>query len=685
MVLVAHLNSVRGLEAIPAWAGTAGVGIFFALSGFLITRILIADRAVGRGLSRFYNRRVARIFPLYFITLGCVAIFQSGVEVGWAATFTFNFRFLASSRDYFQTMADGVSIPPVAHFWSLCVEEHFYWIWPALVMLLPIRLSRLLPLLIIVGTPWWTHGAIDYLSAAGFSHSEVDGLISRVTPTQLVAISIGALAAFHETWLRDVAARTRSRWIGLGLMVVGGLLFGWMQRMPEEWAKAWSATALHLVCGGVFLAGIAWEQLGKIRILGKLGTCSYGAYLFHLPIYSGCGLLNGGSAVSPWTGLAALGATLGCAAFSFRVIESPIMTYAKSFEQSTTGWSHGRRLLLAGGAVLTLLTAVVFAGSLAQAYSAVVNGVSKYEVANVPGNRPTSGGSQRPPTIDTNHIRTLILGSSHTANGVAAAGFPEPAYNLAFGAQDLWYDCHILQSAIEKLPNLKRVIFGISVFSFRHSICDNDGLLWRQSLYYHTWKIPARTDETHPLRYSLLTLVNASDSVQRVNDKAHFADEPLRGWEPRIRSGGEPGVGWEHVIGRHCRSGDERADENLLLLLSAVRGCLSRGVECVLVSTPKHANYQSHLPTWYLKETQDRVRTIVEQTGVPYADYSSNRSFTDDDFYDPDHLNQQGALKFTQMLLQDLHDGESSGPNRNRIDRRELNQATRPERATQHR
>ena len=47
-----------------------------------------------------------------------------------AATFTFNFRFLASSRDYFQTMADGVSIPPVAHFWSLCVEEHFYWVWP---------------------------------------------------------------------------------------------------------------------------------------------------------------------------------------------------------------------------------------------------------------------------------------------------------------------------------------------------------------------------------------------------------------------------------------------------------------------------------------------------------------------------------------------------------------------------
>jgi peptidoglycan/LPS O-acetylase OafA/YrhL len=649
----------------------------------LITRILIADQAAGRGLTRFYNRRVARIFPLYFITLAGVAIFQSGAEVQWAATFTFNFRFLASSRDYFQTMADGVAIPPVAHFWSLCVEEHFYWIWPALVMLLPIRTSRLLPLLIILGTPWWTYLAINQLSDAGFSHSEVDGLISRMTPTQLVAICIGALAAFHETWLRVTPARRRPQWAGLGLMVVGLLLFGCMRQMPADWAKACSATALHLACGGVFLAALSWERLGKVRVLGILGTYSYGAYLFHLPIYSGCGLLNGSSAISPWTGLIALAGTLGCAAFSYRVIESPILSYAKRLEQPAAGWTDARGMLLAGGAALTLLTAVVFAGSLAYAYAAVVHAVSKFEVARAPGNWPASMGLQPPSIIEANQIQTLILGSSHTANGLAAAEFPESAYNLAFGAQDLWYDCQILQSVIDKLPNLKRIIFGISVFSFRHSICDNDALQWRQSLYFHTWKIPAQTEETRPQHYSLLALLNASDSVERVNSKAHFFDEPLRGWEPRIRNRGEPIHGWEFVVGRHCRSGRERVDENLLLLLSAIQRSLSRGVECILVSTPKHPSYQGNLPTWYLNETQAQIRAIVEQTGVRYADYSSNRSFTDDDFYDPDHLNRQGALKFTHMLLQDIRDGESSGPNRDRMQRRAFDHATRPEREEQ--
>src|SRR4051794_9409571 len=65
MVLVAHLQAVRGLGWLPEKIGVAGVGLFFVLSGFLITRILVADRESGRGLNAFYNRRVARIFPAY--------------------------------------------------------------------------------------------------------------------------------------------------------------------------------------------------------------------------------------------------------------------------------------------------------------------------------------------------------------------------------------------------------------------------------------------------------------------------------------------------------------------------------------------------------------------------------------------------------------------------------------------
>ena len=93
MVLFAHLKAVRFMHWVPDFLGDAGVGVFFVLSGFLITRILVADRAAGRSLTGFYNRRVARIFPIYFLTLAVLAVTWPGKEVSWAADFTFNFRF----------------------------------------------------------------------------------------------------------------------------------------------------------------------------------------------------------------------------------------------------------------------------------------------------------------------------------------------------------------------------------------------------------------------------------------------------------------------------------------------------------------------------------------------------------------------------------------------------------------
>ena len=72
----------------------------------------------------------------------------------WAATFTFNLHYLTGVREYFHVQAAGTEIvPPVAHVWSLCVEEHFYWFWPALVWLLPARFYRWLPLVVMAATP----------------------------------------------------------------------------------------------------------------------------------------------------------------------------------------------------------------------------------------------------------------------------------------------------------------------------------------------------------------------------------------------------------------------------------------------------------------------------------------------------------------------------------------------------
>jgi len=136
-----HLDGVRTLAVLLVALfhqeicpfGWVGVQIFFVLSGFLITRILVQAREAPFGvyLRNFYGRRSLRIFPLYFSVVGLLAIgvaagvSMNGVREGliYAATYTYNL-FHATNQFKHSKI--------IAHFWSLCVEEQFYLVWPFL-------------------------------------------------------------------------------------------------------------------------------------------------------------------------------------------------------------------------------------------------------------------------------------------------------------------------------------------------------------------------------------------------------------------------------------------------------------------------------------------------------------------------------------------------------------------------
>jgi hypothetical protein len=98
MVLIGHLNRVTGLGWLPPQLAVAGVGIFFALSGFLITRIQLDGKARGAGLNGFYSRRVVRILPIYFLVLLILAVIQPAKELAWAAFFVFSLFYVTSQR-----------------------------------------------------------------------------------------------------------------------------------------------------------------------------------------------------------------------------------------------------------------------------------------------------------------------------------------------------------------------------------------------------------------------------------------------------------------------------------------------------------------------------------------------------------------------------------------------------------
>jgi peptidoglycan/LPS O-acetylase OafA/YrhL len=366
LVLVAHLQAVSGLGWLPDKMGTIGVGVFFALSGFLITRILIADKQRRRGLNAFYNRRAARIFPIYFLTLAVLAVGWRGKELGWAADFTFNLQYLTGVREYFHIDAGTGTMPPVAHVWSLCVEEHFYWLWPAIVCLVPGRYCRWLPALWIIATPALTSLVVEQLAARGLQPASIEGLVSRLTPTQLVAISLGALAAFHERRLvqsmRCFGKIVRPLPI-LGVLLLIVSIAGWQYVRfvadADRMRLLWRPALLHVACGGLFALGLGFAPPGRLASLNGIGRISYGLYLYHLPIYALFGLARSHRAVSPWMGLAALLATFVVAIVSYRFLEAPILAW---MARHHTGLTIRRgRFALSLGSAVTLILAGAFA------------------------------------------------------------------------------------------------------------------------------------------------------------------------------------------------------------------------------------------------------------------------------------------------------------------------------------
>lgn len=652
LVLVAHLNSVRLFRWVPDLVGVAGVGIFFALSGFLITRILLAERGADRSLLGFYNRRVARIFPIYYLTLIVLCLVVPGRDLAWAADFSFNFRYLAGSRDYFRAAGGELAASPVAHFWSLCVEEHFYWIWPVVVMLLPTRWASKLLFGLILLTPFIAWGLGSALLQTGYSATEVEGLLSRTTCTQLVALCIGALAAFHESWLlgwRTLGAHSvpRAVLVGLGL-IIGSFTLAAGVRIGPAWMHAAAGTALHLGCGGLFIMLLPVERLGSLPLLPQLGKISYGAYIFHLPIYLFLGLLNKGAPAPSWLALSALGLTLLLATLSYLLIERPILHFARSKPAP-----NRRGFGLAFGVVCTALLFGVSATGFFKDVASVVfagPGSSALATAAGVGESSTTEGLRIPPE----EVEGIILGSSHAEMGISANAFAATTYNCAFTSQDLWYDCEIAAELARRLPNLRRIYFNLSVFSPAYSISGDRSESWREGLYYLGWNISSRQGEDNAGRYRML-LAGSQPLVDRAIGKAQLRDEPLRGWSPQTGTQLDP-AGVAAAVARHRGIMERPAEVTARLqdkLIRTIRDCQDRGIECVLLSTPTHALYREHFTAEELAGVRMLVDEVCRETEARYLDYSADPRFPEGYFYDGDHLNRQGAELLSQLIEAD--------------------------------
>ncbi|MGE9781582.1 acyltransferase family protein [Janibacter sp. G368] len=333
------LDGFRGIAALavlafhvhlgPAVNGYVGVDVFFALSGFLITSILLReiDRTGRLRFARFYIRRALRLLPA--LAAVSLAVFVVGVAAGRAAEFG---RGALAAMVYLANwwMYTGRPAPLLDHTWTLAIEEHFYVVWPVLLVGLCAgrRWIRVLTALVAVAivavvlTPW-------------------PEPITNVRSTYLRGFPIiwGSLLAAAARWPIAQERGHLLRWPATGALVVLLALLCIPWQLPERWLTGPTSGAgllALLVLGGIVLAPSSpAAALLSGRLMRWAGTRSYGLYLYHFPILQ---ILRHQVDVGPEWARMVLGIVVSIAMTeaSFRWLESPFLRLKDRLGPSAT-------------------------------------------------------------------------------------------------------------------------------------------------------------------------------------------------------------------------------------------------------------------------------------------------------------------------------------------------------------
>jgi len=368
-----------GIDWVPG--GFLGVDVFFVLSGFLITSLILEeyDRAGRIDFKRFYIRRARRLLPAVFVLLIAVGIAVllfyrdalSAFREDALATLLYlnNWWYIVVDQSYFESMGRP---PLLKHLWSLSVEEQFYLIWPAAALLLVRRggrplVRRVAIFLAVASTAWMAYLAIR----GGYP---IDADPSRAyfgTDSHMMGLVIGA--ALATVWRPGRlsaniphGAQILVTAIGVAMIaVIAGFYLFVGEFTPWLYRGGFLALAVFtavLIAAATHPASPLGPLLG-IGLLRYLGQRSYGIYLWHWPIF----MVTRPGIDVPWSEpiafVARLAITLAVAEASYRLVEMPIRRGAlgKAWQAARSGSARSLRALatLSAAALAAVLAGVV--------------------------------------------------------------------------------------------------------------------------------------------------------------------------------------------------------------------------------------------------------------------------------------------------------------------------------------
>jgi peptidoglycan/LPS O-acetylase OafA/YrhL len=412
------IAAVVGYHAFPAMlpGGFVGVDVFFVISGYLITQVILRGLASGRfKLSEFYRRRLRRIVPALLVVLLVCGAFgwfallpgefaRLGKSTAWSAAFVANVYF-ARALGYFDPITQ---LHPLLHLWSLGVEEQFYFAWPVL-LLLAYRRGQIVPalsalivvsLMVSILGAWQPHPQYFYLLRARAWELAVGGLLAArwhlVHDSPAASVEPDPIGR-RLAWAAAIA--------GFVLVAASTLLLHADVPFPGAWALVPSTGAVLLIAAGPS-AALNRHVLAS-RPMVFIGQISYPLYLWHWPLLSFARIML--RRPPPPMLAATLVLTAVVAAYAtFRLVERPIR-FGSTGQKAVPG-------LLAGLAALTLLGVAVGRHWVPTRLSN--QAFSEWEAAAGPGNWhvPMVRGPGESWTLSVpsrRHKTALFVGDSH--------------------------------------------------------------------------------------------------------------------------------------------------------------------------------------------------------------------------------------------------------------------------------